>query len=85
MQVCIKRTFAKAAKPVYDGEEMKPVEFSLVGLFNGYKEHQQMDLTAKEVSLHDVEDALLYLSKIEALRLEGGFWFFTTVWKLNAA
>ena len=32
-----------------------------------------MDLTAKEVSLHDVEDALLYLSKIEALRLEGGF------------
>lgn len=69
----LKELFAKAAKPVYDGEEMKPVEFSLVGLFNAYKEHQQMDLTAKEVSLHDVEDALLYLSKIEALRLEGGF------------
>ena len=64
---------------------MKPVEFSLVGLFNGYKEHQQMDLTAKEVSLHDVEDALLYLSKIEALSLKAAFWFFTTVWKLNAA
>ena len=47
----LKELFAKAAKPVYDGEEMKPVEFSLVGLFNAYKEHQQMDLTAKEVSL----------------------------------
>lgn len=69
----VKELFAKAAKPVYDGKELKPVEFSLVGLFDAYKKYQQMDLTAKEVSLHDMEDALLYLSKIEALRLEGGF------------
>ena len=69
----LKEVFAKAALPVYTNQEMKAVQFSLVGLYNAYKEHQTMNLMVKEISLHDVEDALLYLSKIEALRLEGGF------------
>ena len=33
----------------------------------------RLDKHAREVTLSDVEDALLYLSKIGALKLEGGF------------
>lgn len=50
----------------------KPVQFSLVGLHNAYQASPNL-LQRQEVSLSDVEDALLYLSKIGALKLEGGF------------
>ena len=54
------------------GKENKkelPVAFSLVGLYNKYRS-QNID---ENVSQSDVQDALLYLSNIGALRLEGGF------------
>ncbi len=53
--------------------EKKPVEFSLVGLFNAYQSVPRMDFVDSPVVLSDVEDALLYLSKTGALKLEGGF------------
>ena len=49
------------------------VQFSLVGLYRAYTEQPKFDIDTNEISLGDVEDALLYLSKIEAMRLEGGF------------
>lgn len=53
--------------------EKKPVEFSLVGLFKAYQEIPRFDFSGVPVTLADVEDSLLYLSKIDALKLEGGF------------
>ncbi len=53
--------------------EKKPVEFSLVGLFKAYQSVPRMDFVDAPVVLSDVEDALFYLSKTGALKLEGGF------------
>ena len=64
------------SKATPDGDvdaEKKPVEFSLVGLFKAYQAVPRMDVSDIPVALSDVEDALLYLSKIGALKLEGGF------------
>lgn len=54
------------------GEEV-PVEFSLLALWKSYHEHSQLSMFAKKVEQSDIEDALLYLSKIGAINLEGGF------------
>lgn len=48
------------------------VDFSLVGILNAYLDEPQLFFDG-EVTLSDVEDALLYLSKIGAMKLEGGF------------
>ena len=64
------------SKATPDGDadaEKKPVEFSLVGLFKAYQAVPRMEVSDIPVALSDVEDALLYLSKIGALKLEGGF------------
>lgn len=53
--------------------EEAPVMFSLVGLLNAYKEIPKIGMDVSSVTVSDVADALLYLSKIEAMRLEGGF------------
>ena len=49
------------------------VEFSLVGLHREYCGQPRFQLAKDETGLSDMEDALLYLSKIGAMRLEGGF------------
>ena len=47
------------------------IQFSVVGILNEFSE--QLDLTIGKISLPDVEDALLHLSKIGSMELEGGF------------
>lgn len=47
------------------------VEFSVLELLNEYR--KQQGLFRSEVSLADIEDALFYLSRIEAIKIEGGF------------
>ncbi|MEB2776804.1 RecQ family ATP-dependent DNA helicase [Algoriphagus sp. D3-2-R+10] len=47
------------------------VEFSVLELLNAYEKSQ--DLFKLPVNLDDIEDTLFYLSKIEALKIEGGF------------
>ncbi|MDE6410583.1 MAG: RecQ family ATP-dependent DNA helicase [Muribaculaceae bacterium] len=50
------------------------VRFSIVELLNDLKTHGSTLLESMmDVQLEDVEEALLYLSKIGALKLEGGF------------
>ena len=50
------------------------VQFSVVELLNDLKANGQTLLgSMQDVQLEDVEEALLYLSKIGALKLEGGF------------
>ena len=49
------------------------VQFSLHGLLQEYTHQSQLQLVETKATLTDVEDALLYLSKTGAMRLEGGF------------
>ncbi len=66
--------FARARNESHNENEEKPVLFSVVELLNGYNEAHAMEIKAgKEVTIAEIEDALLYLSKIGAMKLEGGF------------
>ncbi len=52
----------------------KGIQFSVIELLNDIKKSEQsLFNTLADVQLEDVEEALLYLSKIGALKLEGGF------------
>ena len=52
----------------------KAVQFSVVELLNQIKSSRQSLFNSlNDIQLEDVEEALLYLSKIGALKLEGGF------------
>ena len=56
-----------------DSEE-KSLQFSVVELLNDLKSnHQSLCSDFSSLQLEDVEEALLYLSKIGAMKLEGGF------------
>lgn len=63
------------AQTVEGGQESAPVQFSLVGLWQKYINEPNMgaDFDVSGTMLTDVEDALLYLSKIGSMKLEGGF------------
>lgn len=69
----VKELFARAAVKESGTNENVPVEFSLIGLWKDYNAQAQMSLLNRDVQPGDVEDGLLYLSKIGALTLEGGF------------
>lgn len=50
------------------------IQFSVVELLNDLKTQvQELSCVPQDVQLEDVEEALLYLSKIGAMKLEGGF------------
>lgn len=75
IELCIfilESLFAKANSSVSHSDE-KTVEFSLVGLLNEYNSIPRIDIDTYKTTLTDIEDALLYLSKIGALKIEGGF------------
>lgn len=65
--------YSKATPDGENSTEKKSVDFSLVGLFKAYQDVSRMEVSNFPVTLSDVEDAILYLSKIGALKLEGGF------------
>ena len=54
-------------------EEEELIQFSLLSLMTHLKEEISIFETDSNFNEKDVEDALLYLSKIEAINLEGGF------------
>ena len=57
-----------------ENQENGAVQFSVVELLNQIQERQKYLLDGiGDIQLEDVEEALLYLSKIGALKLEGGF------------
>ena len=58
--------------PIKQDEEAL-VEFSLIGLYEAYKEVPKLEIYDTPVASTDIEDALLYLSKIGAIALQGGF------------
>ena len=57
-----------------DNRKDKPLQFSVVELLNDLKSsNQSLFSDFSSLQLEDVEEALLYLSKIGAIKLEGGF------------
>ncbi|MCD8003045.1 MAG: RecQ family ATP-dependent DNA helicase, partial [Clostridia bacterium] len=69
----IKKLFEKANVITASQDDEKLVLFSLVELYNEYVQTPKIDADDGSVALADVKDALLYLSKIGALKIEGGF------------
>lgn len=69
----LEELYEKAEKITDSAREETPVLFSLVHLFDSYSAIPRIDLGKTPATLCDVEDSLLYLSKIGALKLEGGF------------
>lgn len=71
----LEQLYAQAALKTEDSptSNQSLVHFSLVGLLKDYCDQLKLQTTDTETTLADVEDALLYLSKIGAMRLEGGF------------
>lgn len=63
----VKYLFGKSGEKPHSGEQ-ELVEFSILELKTEYLRQEKSDITDKAV-----EDALLYLSKIDAMKLEGGF------------
>ncbi len=56
------------------GQSAEAVQFSVIKLFNDMKESStSLFSNYSDLHLEEVEEALLYLSKINALKLEGGF------------
>ncbi len=54
--------------------ESRAVHFSIIELMRSFNSYQATMLGERvAASISDIEEALLYLSKIEALKLEGGF------------
>ena len=57
-------TYKEQQKPVY-------IDFSIHEVKEAFKDQQDLFIT--EVSIYDVEETLFFLSRIEALTIEGGF------------
>lgn len=66
-----------------NGNEDTPVMFSLVGLLRAYKDTYEIGEDHSTATLDDISDALLYLSKIGAMKLEGGFLVLYNAMELN--
>ncbi|WP_338841916.1 RecQ family ATP-dependent DNA helicase [Flavobacterium ginsenosidimutans] len=64
------KTIAEAIKDQEDKDEIL-VEFSVHELKATYD--NSLSLFKKEISIDDIEDTLFYLSRIEAIKIEGGF------------
>ena len=63
-----------AAETAREGSSGTAIQFSVVELLNRIKAgNQSLFGNLDDIQLEDVEEALLYLSKIGALKLEGGF------------
>lgn len=77
MQIChltIEWLYKLAAEAERETPNNKTIQFSIVELLNYIKSNPQtLFCDLHDLQLEDVEEALLYLSKIGALKLEGGF------------
>ncbi|HEX8040297.1 MAG TPA: RecQ family ATP-dependent DNA helicase [Chryseosolibacter sp.] len=63
--------FEKSAQNTSGAQDLHLVEFSVHELKEQYE--KSTTLFQKSVSVDDIEDALFYLSRVEAIKIEGGF------------
>ena len=69
----IEELYSRNEEALKGNKEQTLVEFSLVGLTEAYNAEQGGKSGSQAASLSEIEDALLYLSKIGAMKLQGGF------------
>lgn len=69
----VEELYDRSATDTISQREEVLVQFSLLGLHKAYCQRPQLDSLVTKVESADIEDSLLYLSKIGALTLEGGF------------
>ena len=69
----VEELYRMSAKAPDIQDEEVLVCFSLVGLYESYKKTTNPETHDTPVTSADIEDALLYLSKIGAIALQGGF------------
>lgn len=67
----IEYLFSKVRNEPVPSSGQIPVEFSVLELRDAYE--NSSELFKQKISPEDVEDTLFYLSRIEALKIEGGF------------
>lgn len=73
-QFAVDWLYRQAGNTTEEEAKKKGLQFSIVELLNDLKaQGQNLFGVLQDVQLEDVEEALLYLSKIGALKLEGGF------------
>lgn len=75
IEVCrfiVKELYRLSEKTIAKADDVL-VQFSLVGLLQDYRNAPHLEMFEESVKLADIEDALLYLSKIGAVSLQGGF------------
>lgn len=76
LEICrfaVEWLFKQNSGTVNEKNKQKSVQFSVVELLNDIKNSGNLFGALHDLQLEDVEEALLYLSKIGALKLEGGF------------
>lgn len=77
LEICrfaVEWLYQHATQTAVEESQKIAVQFSVVELLNDLKtQGQNLFGVMQDVQLEDVEEALLYLSKIGALKLEGGF------------
>ena len=77
MEICqftIRWLYKLAAPKDEAGKDNNDIRFSIVELLNDLRSYgNNLIESMRDVQLEDVEEGLLYLSKIGALKLEGGF------------
>lgn len=75
LEICrtiITKLYAMEAAQVSSGEN-RALQFSTVEMLSEIHNGQSMFFDTSSVKIEDIEEALLYLSKIGALKIEGGF------------
>ncbi len=68
----VKELYRLSEKTVSQSDNVL-VQFSLVGLLQEYRNTPHLEMFEEQIKLSYVEDALLYLSKVGAVSLQGGF------------
>ena len=71
----VEKLYRMVSDKTDDPNEKNAVQFSVVELLKQFQEAHRDDIfgSSGNLSLNDIDEALLYLSKIGALKLEGGF------------
>ncbi len=72
-QFIVKYLFDKSLEATETKKEEVLVQFSVLELKNAYNNEIDLLKSTTDISFMDVEEALLYLSKIDSLNLDGGF------------
>lgn len=72
-QFILEDLFKKAALAPTTDKDAIPVLFSITQLIESYQNHSELAFEEHKANISEVEEALLYLSKIGAVKLEGGF------------